>query len=215
MEAGMVPMTGPETLRFGIEAKDLEGPVTSQSLFGNRRPLELEIGAGKGTFLLKESALRQEVNFLGIEYARRYWIYAADRLRRAARENARVVLTEAFEFITAHLADDDLSAVHIHFPDPWPKTRHRRRRLLQRDFVALLTDKMKVGTRLQIATDHEDYFAHIERVIKSSTLVQAPFEIRAAADGDELVGSNFERKYRSSGQRIYSIAAVKVSGLGA
>jgi tRNA (guanine-N7-)-methyltransferase len=210
MEAAMAPITSPLTLRFSIEPKDLEGPVTSQSLFGNRNPLELEIGAGKGTFLVKESTLRPEVNFLGIEYAWRYWIYAADRLRRAARDNARVVLTEAFEFIGAHLADDDLSGVHIYFPDPWPKTRHRTRRLLQQDFVALLTDKMNVGARVQIATDHEDYFAHIERVIKRSTLVQAPFEIRAAADGDELVGSNFERKYRSSGQRIYSIAAVKV-----
>ena len=210
MEAGMAPTIGPETLRFGLEAKDLKGPVTSQSLFGNRKPLELEIGAGKGTFLLKESALRQEVNFLGIEYARRYWLYAADRLRRAARENARVVLIEAFDFINAHLADDNLSAVHIYFPDPWPKTRHRRRRLFQRNALALLTDKMKVGARLQITTDHEDYFAHIEKTIESSTLVEAPFEIRAAADGDEFVGSNFERKYRLSGQRIYSIAALKV-----
>jgi tRNA (guanine-N7-)-methyltransferase len=195
---------------FGIEARELDGAVTSESLFGNQKPLELEIGAGKGTFLVRESALRPEVNFLGIEYARRYWGYAADRLRRAGRRNARIVLAEAFEFIDAHVTDGGLSAVHIYFPDPWPKTRHRKRRLIQPRLLDLLASKMKAGSRLQIATDHADYSRQIRAVVEGSELVQTPFAIRAAADEDELVGSNFERKYRSAGRPIYSIAALKL-----
>jgi tRNA (guanine-N7-)-methyltransferase len=193
----------------GLLAEDAPRPATGRALFGNEKPLELEIGSGKGTFLLAESGARPEVNFLGIEYARRYWIFAADRLRRAGRTNARVVLAEAGAFVRDFLEGESLSAVHLYFPDPWPKTRHRRRRLFQPPFLAELASKLKPGARLSLATDHRDYFEQMAACVKASSLVEVDFASPRAALESEVVGSNFERKYRREGRNIYMLAAEK------
>lgn len=193
----------------GLTAETAPKPSTSKTLFGNDRPLELEIGSGKGTFLLAESRARPEVNFLGTEYARRYWIFAADRLRRAERANARVVLAEASAFVRDFLESESLSAVHVYFPDPWPKTRHRRRRLIQPAFLEELASKLKPGARLSLATDHLEYFAQIVESVKRSSLVETDFVSTRAALESEVVGSNFERKYRREGRNIYMLAAEK------
>jgi len=193
----------------GLIAETAPRPSTSIALFGNDRPLELEIGSGKGTFLLGEAGARPEVNFLGIEYARRYWIFAADRLRRAERGNARVVLAEASTFVRDFIENETLSAIHVYFPDPWPKTRHHRRRLLQPAFVEELASKLKPGARLSIATDHREYFDQIALAVKRSPLVEADFAATKAALESELVGSNFERKYRREGRDIYILATEK------
>ncbi len=84
---------------LGLELEDVTKPATSATLFGNEAPLELEVGSGKGTFLVSESKIRPEVNFLGVEYARLYWRLAEDRRRRNACENVRVVLAHAVTFI--------------------------------------------------------------------------------------------------------------------
>ncbi len=152
----------------GLCPESVPRPVTAAALFGNDRPLELEIGSGKGTFLLAESGARPEVNFLGIEYARRYWTFAADRLRRGERANARVVLAEASTFLREFIPDESLSAVHVYFPDPWPKTRHHRRRLLNSAFLKLIASKLEPGGRLSIATDHREYFDKIALAVKGS-----------------------------------------------
>ena len=193
----------------GLTPETVPRPATSMALFGNDRPLEIEIGSGKGTFLLAESGARPEVNFLGIEYARRYWIFAADRLRRAERENARVVLAEASAFVREFLESQSLSAIHIYFPDPWPKTRHHRRRLLQPSFLEELVSKLKPGARLSIATDHREYFEQIAAAVKRSPLAEVDFARTCASLESEVVGSNFERKYRREGRNIYMLSAEK------
>jgi tRNA (guanine-N7-)-methyltransferase len=193
----------------GLTVETVPKPATSRTLFGNDRPLELEIGSGKGTFLLAESGARPEANFLGIEYARRYWVFAADRLRRAARSNARVVLAEARAFLRDFVDNESLSSIHVYFPDPWPKTRHRRRRLIQPSFVEELISKLKPGGRLSIATDHENYFEQIATAVRGSSLVEAAFEPALGALKSETVGSNFERKYRREGRNIFILAAAK------
>jgi tRNA (guanine-N7-)-methyltransferase len=193
----------------GLISETAPRPSNSRTIFGNDRPLELEIGSGKGTFLLAESGARPEVNFLGIEYARRYWLFAADRLRRAERSNARVVLAEASAFVRDFIENESLSAIHIYFPDPWPKTRHRRRRLIQPSFLEELASKLKRGAHLSIVTDHQEYFALIAACVKRSPLVEVDFARTCAAVETELVGSNFERKYRREGRNLYRLAAEK------
>jgi len=218
MNQGMQPIAGRGGGRreripgeHGLIAETVPRPSSSRTLFGNDRPFELEIGSGKGTFLLAESEARPEVNFLGVEYARRYWIFAADRLRRAGRTNARVVLAEASTFVRDFIEPRSLSAIHIYFPDPWPKTRHHRRRLLQPAFVEELASKLKPGARLSIATDHREYFDQIALAVESSPLVPSDFTATRAALESELVGSNFERKYRREGRAIFILAAEKTT----
>jgi tRNA (guanine-N7-)-methyltransferase len=197
----------------GLTPEIAPKPCTSIALVGNEQPLELEIGSGKGTFLLAESGARPEVNFLGIEYARRYWIFAADRLRRAGRTNARVVLAEAGAFVRDFLESESLSAIHVYFPDPWPKTRHRRRRLVQPSLVDELASRLKPGARLSIATDHQNYFEQIASAVRESSLVEAAFAPALGALESEAVGSNFERKYRREGRDIFILAAEKRGSL--
>ena len=195
---------------FGLTPEELSHPVTSVSLFGNDAPLELEVGSGNGTLLVTESKARPGINFLGIEYTRRYWRYSADRLRRNDCENARVVLADATTFIADYLEDDSLNAVHIYFPDPWPKSGHRKRRFVQPHHIELVAKKMQPGARLQIVTDHAGYFAQIDKVVRTSPLAMVDFDTPAAAASKEMVGSNFERKYRREGRAFHAIASERV-----
>ncbi len=195
----------------GVEVDSLPRPVDHKLLFGNDHPLEVEIGTGKGTFLAEQAKRNLGVNFLGLERTRRYWQYAADRLRRNHCLNARVVLTEAVYFLTELVTDGSVSAIHIYFPDPWPKTRHHKRRLLQPSIVEQLERVLEPGGRLQVVSDHGEYFAQIERVVRASGLTVTEYRPPPTTTPGELVGSNFERKYRRQGRSLHAIAAVKRS----
>jgi tRNA (guanine-N7-)-methyltransferase len=197
---------------IGVEVRNLPKPVDTKVLFGNQNPLELEVGSGKGTFLSEQAKGRPEINFLGLERARRYWRYASDRLRRNGCFNTRVVLSDAAYFLSEFVSDESLAAIHIYFPDPWPKKRHHKRRLIQIPFMAHLARVLKPGGRLQVVTDHQDYFEQIERVILSSTLELTEYQSPGSAAEGEFVGSNFERKYRREKRPFSAIAAVKGGG---
>lgn len=196
---------------IGIEVRNLPKPIDGVSLFGNEHPLELEIGVGKGTFLVEQAQVRQKSNFLGIEHARRYWMYTSDRLRRNGCINARVVLADATYFVSEFITEGSLAAIHIYFPDPWPKDRHHKRRLIQEPFLAEIDRVLEPGARLQIVTDHSNYFGQIQDVVRASTLEPVDHLTPGTAEKGEFVGTNFERKYRREGRPFYSIAAVKSS----
>jgi tRNA (guanine-N7-)-methyltransferase len=194
---------------IGLVLEDLPKPLDGKVLFGNENPLELEIGSGKGTFLADQAKARSQVNFLGLEKARRYWQYASDRLRRNGCLNARMILVDASHFFPEFLLDSCLAAIHIYFPDPWPKKRHHKRRLLQEPFLEQVERVLVPGGRFQLVTDHEDYFRQTRRGIQASNLELTDFRPPGSTGEEELVGSNFERKYRREGRPFYSIAALK------
>ncbi len=195
----------------GILLEDLpvSAPLDLPGLFGNSRPVELEIGSGKGTFLLARAEARGELNFLGIDWARAYCAYAADRVRRAALTNVRLLCADAADCVRRRLAERSLWRMHIHFPDPWPKRRHRRRRLIQPAFVAAARRCLAIGGQLIIVTDHLDYYRQIQAVLAgASGLAAVPLPQMSDKDG-ELVGSNFERKYIAQGRPFYAEARMR------
>lgn len=185
---------------IGVDIETLPRPISWSMLFGNDNPVELEIGMGKGTFLTDAAKAQPETNFFGLEYARWYWRYASDRLRRNNCQNARTARAEAGFFLREFVPDGSLSIVHIYFPDPWPKKRHHKRRLIQPPFLLQVQRILKPAGRLQIVTDHEDYFDHIKQVIAASPLKQIEY-----TPGD--VGTNFQRKYQKEGRTFHAIAA--------
>jgi tRNA (guanine-N7-)-methyltransferase len=193
----------------GLTTEELPKPTTGLLLFGNEHPLELEIGSGKGTFMTDQAKARPHVNFLGLERARKYWMYAADRLRRNGCLNSRMILGDAAVVLSEILADASLSAIHVYFPDPWPKKRHQKRRLIQRSFLEQVERVLEPSGRLQIVTDYEDYFEQIEHTVRASTLIETDYATPGSAGEGEIVGTNFERKYRREGRPFYAIAAVK------
>jgi tRNA (guanine-N7-)-methyltransferase len=99
------------------------------------RPIELEIGSGKGTFLVQQAQRYPGVDYLGIEWAKAFWRYAADRARRRGLENVRLLRCDAAVFVRHYVPDSVFRQVHIYFPDPWPKKRHHKRRLIQAEFL--------------------------------------------------------------------------------
>ena len=207
MQANRDMIVGP----VGMEVEALPRPLDWREVFGNEQPVELEIGSGKGTFLTDQAKARPEVNFFGIEWANWFYRYAADRLRRNGCLNARMVRAEAMFFLQEFVPDASLAVLHVYFPDPWPKKRHHKRRLVQEPFLRQAERVLAPGGRLQIVTDHKGYFEeNIEPVLKSSRVLNVIEYNRpgSAAEG-EFVGTNFERKYRREGRPFYALAAVK------
>lgn len=195
---------------IGLDPESLPRPIRWADLFGNDHPVELEIGMGKGTFLTEQARARPDVNFFGIEWANWFWRYASDRLRRHGCTNARTVRAEASYFLTEFVPAESLSVLHIYFPDPWPKARHHKRRLIQPKFVPLIHRVLAPGGRLQVVTDHKGYWEeNIEPTIKNSGLSIVDYSRPGSAGEGEFVGTNFERKYAREGRPFYAIAAVK------
>src|SRR5688572_11547035 len=123
---------------IGLDIATLPRPIDWGALFGNDHPIELEIGSGKGTFLTEQARARPDVNFFGIEWANWFYRYASDRLRRNSCMNARMVRADAAFVLSQHVPAESISVVHVYFPDPWPKARHYRRRLVQPTFPLLV-----------------------------------------------------------------------------
>jgi tRNA (guanine-N7-)-methyltransferase len=195
----------------GLDVETLPRPLNWGELYGNDHPVELEIGMGKGTFLTEQARARPEVNFFGIEWARWFWRSASDRLRRNNCLNARTVRAEASFFLTEFVPAESLSVLHIYFPDPWPKARHHKRRLVQPKFMPVVLRALRPGGRIQVVTDHQGYWEeNIEPTIRGTAgLTVVDYNRPGSAAEGEFVGTNFERKYRREGRPFYAIAGEK------
>ncbi len=193
---------------IGLDVETLPRPIKWQELFGNDHPVEIEIGMGKGTFITQQAKLHPETNYFGLEYARWFWRYASDRLRRHGCNNARTVRAEAMYFIREFVEDHSVSVLHIYHPDPWPKKRHHKRRLIQQPFIEQIQRILVPGGQVRIVTDHKEYFEQIDGLIRASRLQVIDYTPPEFAQEGELIGTNFERKYIQEGRERYAIAAV-------
>jgi tRNA (guanine-N7-)-methyltransferase len=200
----------------GLDVDSLPRPLDWERLFGNAHPIEIEIGMGKGTFITEQAKSRPEVNFFGIEWARWFWRYASDRLRRNGCTNARTVRAEASYFLHEFVPPHSVSVLHIYFPDPWPKARHHKRRLIQPSFMPVVQRILQPGGRIQIVTDHKGYWEeNIEPTIRGASFLSIDDYTRPGSAGaGEFVGTNFERKYAREGRPFYAIAAVVKGSAG-
>jgi len=180
-------------------------------MFGNEQPVEMEIGCGKGGFLLNRARQYPDRNFFGVEWANKYFTYAADRMRRWGVTNVRLMRTDASHLVRHHMPPESVTLLHIYHPDPWPKKRHHKRRLIQPPFIAAAADMLVPGGRIAIQTDHAEYFEQIRQVLAGEPRLQeVPFEVPEAGVIDGRVATNFEIKYAREGRPFYRIAVVKV-----
>ncbi len=196
-----------------LKAEELSGPIDFLQVFGRSGPLHIEIGSGRGTFLVGEAKARPEVNFLGIEWARKFWRHAIDRIGRWGLTNVRMVRADAPVFLRDFVPEGSVDCFHVYFPDPWPKKRHHHRRLLQQSNVELMVRLLKPGGEIRIATDHADYFEQIKGVMDCFTdsLEAIEFQRPAGAREGELIGTNYERKYLNDGRPVYTLAVRKIA----
>jgi tRNA (guanine-N7-)-methyltransferase len=149
--------------RYGIAVGDV--PVDPVAVFGRSAPLVLEIGFGNGESLLAMAAARPDTDFIGVEVHRPGIGQLLMHMAGHGISNVRTVCGDARQFLENQIADESLDAVHLFFPDPWPKARHHKRRLVQADFIQLVRRKLKLGGCLHMATDWEHYADHMMMVL--------------------------------------------------
>lgn len=191
-----------------LSVEDGSDQLDFARIFGRAGPVHLEIGSGKGTFLVAQAQAQGEVDFLGIEWARKFYRHAVDRVGRWGLRNVRIVRADAATFLRDLVPPESVDCFHIYFPDPWPKKRHHKRRLLQSSNLEVLIRCLKPRGEIRIATDHADYFEQIRQVasVYSDKLEDIEFERPAGAREGELTGTNYERKYVKQSRPIYTIA---------
>ena len=191
--------------RAGQDRMDFAG------LFGRSAPVHIEVGSGKGAFLVSQAQTHPEADFLGIEWANKYFRYTVDRIGRHGLSNVRVLRADAVSVLRDLVPDSAVDGVHVYFPDPWPKRRHHRRRFICRENVEQIVRVLRQGGRLQIVTDHAEYFSQIEQVLGgfAPKLKVVRFQPTAGAGTGEWVGSNFERKYLKEERAFFRIAVEK------
>lgn len=177
------------------------------ALFGNDRPIEIEIGVGKGAFLLRRSQARPDLNFLGIEWAGEFFRFAADRMRRWDLTNVRMIRADASHFIRLQCPRASLRMIHVYHPDPWPKKRHHKRRLFQQPFVDAAAECLLPGGRLAVQTDHAEYHEIIRGLLLNNPRFrEIPFETLDFARESGELETNFEIKYRREGRDFFRLA---------
>ena len=180
------------------------------ALFPDGRRIELEIGCGKGGFLLRRARQSPDRGFVGLEWANKFFKYAADRMARWGLSNVRIMRTDARHLFVHQMAADCLHALHVYHPDPWPKKRHHKRRLFTPQFVEKAVAALQSGARWAIQTDHAEYYDWIrERVDPRPELVEIPYDDPGFGIVNEEAGTNFEIKYLREGRPIYRVAYCK------
>jgi tRNA (guanine-N7-)-methyltransferase len=190
--------------RFGLARE--QGPLDAQRVFGRAAPLVLEIGFGMGDSLADMAQASPERDFIGIEVHRP----GVGRLLNAAAErgldNLRIYCDDAVEVLRDCIADDSLDRVQIYFPDPWPKKKHHKRRLIQPHFVQLLRRKLRPGGLLHLATDWQDYAEHMLAVLEDSEgLVNGAAAGAYSPRPDWRPVTKFERRGAGLGHGVWDL----------
>ena len=192
------------------DAEGLPPTFNELELFAKAQPLEVEVGSGKGLFISAASCARPDHNFLGIEVAHKYAQYAAARLAKLSAANAAMIGGDALALFRNWFPEASLAAVHVYFPDPWWKKRHKKRRVLNEDFLRDVQRTLIVGGRLHFWTDVEEYFLSTLVLIAETTQLAGPLAVaEKPAEHDLDYRTHFERRTRKSELPVYRAEFVK------
>lgn len=154
----------PELGRQARDGDDPAGLLDTDAWFGRHAPVVLEIGCGTGTSTLAMAQAESGIDVVAVEVYRRGLAQLLSAIDRQGVPNIRLIRGDGVDVLTFMFAPESLTGVRVFFPDPWPKARHHKRRLLQPDTVALIADRLRPGGVLHAATDHQGYAEHIAEV---------------------------------------------------
>jgi tRNA (guanine-N7-)-methyltransferase len=182
----------------------LPRPWDAAAIFGREAPLVVEVGSGKGLFMRSAAAAAPEMNFLGIEIVGKYARFSAAGLLKRNLTNAVMVPGDALRIFRELLPNDVIEAVHVYFPDPWWKKRHRKRRVMNEGFLKDVERTLKPGKSLHFWTDVEEYFTTTLELIQSCTGLIGPLEVPEKMPEHDLdYRTHFERRMRQHEEAVY------------
>ena len=176
--------------------------ITKPIEFDLSRPLEIEVGCGKGKFLTDRAKQNPDCDFLGIERMLERVRLFDGKCRRGQIDNARVLRLEALYTFHYLLPTHHARTVYVFFPDPWPKRKHHSHRLFGPLFLNALWKRLEIGGRIEFATDHREYF----EAVKACFAEDVRFESVEPMPRPKEVWTEFETMFREQGLPIYSAA---------
>jgi tRNA (guanine-N7-)-methyltransferase len=180
------------------------GLLSFAELFGRDAPVVLEIGFGNGETLVEQAAQDADRDFIGIEVHEPGVGHCLLKAEAAGVGNLRVIMHDAVEVLANQVPPASLDRLNLYFPDPWPKKRHHKRRIVQDAFIELVADRLRDGGTLNVATDWANYAEHIDEVLSRS--VRFDCVERRVHDGEAPLDrpqTKFERRGLGKGHRIW------------
>ncbi len=198
--------------RFGVDLSADSGPLDPAALFGRRARVALEVGFGMGEATLAAATADPATDLLAVDVHTPGVAVLLQGLAAGGLDNVRVAVADARE-VLPRLALASLDEVRVWFPDPWPKARHRKRRLVTPGFAAVVADRLRPGGRLHLATDHEEYAAQMLAVVAGESRLVNPHDGWAPRPADRPT-TRFEERGLGRGHRIRDVIAVRPTWTG-
>jgi tRNA (guanine-N7-)-methyltransferase len=196
----------PPGAEFEFVPQNYFAPLDLAQVFGRLAPLEIDLGCGDGGFVTQLAAQFPERNYLGIEKLGGRILRGCKKALRLGVQNVRFLRIESSYAIQHLLPPGSAEIVHLLFPDPWPKRKHKRRRLVQPSFLEAVHRLLATEGRFRIATDEEKYFLAIRELIRPEMFLEVPPD-----PGETYPVTAFERHFLEEGAPIYRMELRKVS----
>jgi len=196
---------------YNSELNIKEIDVLDSSIFNNNNPINIEIGCGYDSFILKMAKKNPEQNFFGIEIDG--WVLSRliERANRLKLPNVRLIRADAKSLLEKHSMFNTINAFYINQPDPWPKKRHRGRRLIKDEFLDFLITRLVEEGKLYYSSDFEDYAYQVAGKLYSTGRMKSIFNDLVSTSFPEYPKTRFMKRFLSQGLPIYFIAMEKIA----
>jgi tRNA (guanine-N7-)-methyltransferase len=188
---------------IGLDWRELDKPVNWKEVFGNKNPVDCEIGFGNGEFLVKKSELHPERNFFGIDYSIESFKRAKKNIEKIDSSSIKIVCLEAKAAFIVLVPEKSLSHIYLNFPDPWPKKKHYKNRLLDREFLTIAASCSTDKGKIIVATDDPFYRDFILEEIASVHLWESLFQKGWTDELSDHFSTKYEKKWRNEGKEIF------------
>jgi tRNA (guanine-N7-)-methyltransferase len=194
-----------------VAAHTLSGPDDWHRIFARKGYFHVEIGAGRDTLLVLLGKRRPDLLFLGFEYSRERVARLSRKIVRAGLSNVRLLRCEATQGIARFLAPGSVESFSVLFPDPWPKKRHEKHRLISLPSARLLAARLRSEGRIYLKTDDASYAARMVAVLEKAPFLRNAYGPGRFAPHEGLLAHEtlYERKWRAEGRRIYALVYVR------
>ena len=193
---------------------DIDERPDWQAQFGNSNPLKLEIGFGMGNFLIEMAAKEPDSNFIGIDFYHKGIRKIMTRIKNLQLKNIRIVYGDIRNKLSILCQDGELETVYINFPDPWPKKRHIKRRLIKPEFINQLAQKLDLEGTAYLATDSESYAYEMLDYFNSETLFQNLDDNQGfIKERIDLPKSKYEKNFINAGEKIFYLEYLRLAAV--